>query len=56
MAKPDPVEEAMKRICLDWPKKPYWIYTSPDQDKVYRQMRRDVCPELFKNNNKVKIS
>lgn len=49
MAKPDPVEEAMKRICLDWPKNPYWIFTSPDQHKVYRQMRQDVCPEEFKN-------
>jgi|TARA_A100000164_G_C21393043_1_gene534124 hypothetical protein len=49
MDRPDPVEEAMKRICMDWPKNPRWIYTSPDQDKVYRQMRTDVCPEAFKN-------
>ena len=49
MEKPDPVDEEMKRFCLDWPKNPDWIYTSPDRHKVYRQMRQDVCPELFKN-------
>lgn len=49
MEKPDPVEEAIKRILLEWPKNPHWIFTSPDRVKVYRQMRTDVCPELFKN-------
>lgn len=45
----DPVEKAIRRICDEWPKDPYWIYTSPDGNKVYRQMRNDVCPDIFKN-------
>tara|TARA_B100000927_G_scaffold170616_1_gene137588 strand:+ start:724 stop:966 length:243 start_codon:yes stop_codon:yes gene_type:complete len=44
------MEKAMKRICLDWPKNPHWIFTSPDGDKIYRQMRTDVCPDVFKND------
>jgi hypothetical protein len=45
----DKLDKAIRRIVDEWPKNPRWIYTSPDQDKVYRQMRRDVCPEAFKN-------
>lgn len=45
----DKLDKAIKRITMDWPADPYWIYTSPDQNKVYRQMRQDVCPEVFKN-------
>ena len=46
----DKVEEAIKRIVLEWPRNPRWIYTSPDGVKVYRAMRQDVCPEIFKND------
>ena len=45
----DAVEKAIRRICDEWPSEPRWIYTSPDGDKIYRQMRTDVCPEIFKN-------
>ena len=46
----DKLDRAIKRITMDWPANPHWIYTSPDQIKVYRQMRQDVCPEEFKNS------
>ena len=46
----DKLDKAIRRIVDEWPKNPRWIYTSPDQDKVYRQMRRDVCPDIFKND------
>jgi hypothetical protein len=45
----DSVEKAIRRICDEWPSDPRWIYTSPDGDKVYRQMRTDTCPDIFKN-------
>jgi len=45
----DKLDKAIRRITEDWPANPHWIYTSPDQKKVYRQMRQDVCPEEFKN-------
>jgi len=45
----DKLDKAIRRITDDWPAEPHWIYTSPDQRKVYRQMRQDVCPEVFKN-------
>ncbi|MDA8842150.1 hypothetical protein N9N08_00560 [bacterium] len=46
----DKLDKAIKRITMDWPAEPRWIYTSPDQKKVYRQMRHDVCPKEFKNS------
>ena len=46
----DTMEKAIRRICDEWPSDPRWIFTSPDGDKVYRQMRRDVCPDIFKNS------
>ena len=46
----DKLDKAIKRITMDWPKNPHWIYTSPDKKHVYRQMRQDVCPEEFKND------
>ena len=46
----DSVEKAIRRICDEWPSEPCWIFTSPDGNKVYRQMRRDVCPDIFKND------
>jgi hypothetical protein len=46
----DKLDRAIKRITMDWPANPHWIYTSPDQIKVYRHMRQDVCPEEFKNS------
>ena len=46
----DTMEKAIRRICDEWPSDPCWIFTSPDGDKVYRQMRRDVCPDIFKND------
>ena len=45
----DTMEKAIRRICDEWPSDPHWIFTSPDGDKVYRQMRRDICPDIFKN-------
>ena len=45
----DKLDKAIRRITDDWPAEPYWIFTSPDGNKVYRQMRQDVCPEVFKN-------
>jgi|TARA_B100001094_G_scaffold266589_1_gene269528 hypothetical protein len=45
----DKLDKAIRRITDDWPAEPRWIFTSPDQNKVYRQMRQDVCPEIFKN-------
>ena len=46
----DTMEKAIRRICDEWPSDPRWIFTSPDGNKVYRQMRRDVCPDVFKND------
>ena len=46
----DTMEKAIRRICDEWPSNTRWIFTSPDGDKVYRQMRRDVCPDVFKND------
>ena len=46
----DTMEKAIRRICDEWPSNPRWIFTSPDGDKVYRQMRTDVCPDIFKND------
>lgn len=46
----DTMEKAIRRICDEWPSDPRWIFTSPDGDKVYRQMRTDVCPDIFKND------
>ena len=46
----DKLDKAIKRITMDWPAEPRWIYTSPDQKKVYRQMRHDVCPKESKNS------
>lgn len=45
----DKLDKAIRRITEDWPAEPHWIYTSPDQNKVYRQMRQDVCPDIFRN-------
>jgi hypothetical protein len=45
----DKLDKAIRRITDDWPAEPYWIFTSPDGNTVYRQMRQDVCPEVFKN-------
>lgn len=46
----DTMEKAIRRICDEWPSNPRWIFTSPDGNKVYRQMRKDVCPDIFKND------
>ena len=46
----DTMEKAIRRICDEWPSDPRWIFTSPDGDKVYRQMRTDICPDIFKND------
>jgi|TARA_A100001011_G_scaffold390343_2_gene473620 hypothetical protein len=47
----DKVEQAIRRIVNEWPKNPRWIYTTPDNGKhVYRAMRTDVCPEVFKDS------
>ena len=46
----DKVEEAIKRIVLEWPRNPRCIYTSPDGVNVYRSMRTDICPDIFKND------
>ena len=46
----DTMEKAIRRICDEWPSNPRWIFTSPDGDKVYRQMRTDICPDIFKND------
>ena len=46
----DTMEKAIRRICDEWPSNPRWIFTSPDGNKVYRQMRKDVCPDVFKND------
>lgn len=46
----DTMEKAIRRICDEWPSDPRWIFTSPDGNKVYRQMRTDVCPDVFKND------
>ena len=46
----DKTEYAIKRLTDEWPKEPYWIYTTPDQGKtLYRAMRTDVCPDCFKD-------
>lgn len=51
MSKNEKIDYAIKRICFDWPANPYWIYTSPDRGKtVYRAMRTDVCPDIFKDS------
>lgn len=51
MAQLDKVDKAIRRICDEWPVEPYWIYTTPDNGKhVYRAMRTDVCPEVFKDS------
>lgn len=46
----DKLDKAIKRITMDWPAEPYWIYTTPDNLNIYRSMRQDVCPEEFKNS------
>lgn len=47
----DDLDLAERRLKGDWPKNPYWIYTTPDNGKhVYRAMRTDVCPEIFKDS------
>ena len=45
----DKLDKAIRRIVDEWPSEPHWIYTSPDGNKVYRQMRHDVCPDIFRN-------
>ena len=48
----DNFDYAVKRITGEWPKNPYWIYTTPDKEKtLYRSMRTDVCPECFKDSH-----
>lgn len=47
----DKLDKAIRRIVDEWPSDPHWIYTSPDGRKVYRQMRQDVCPDVFRNKN-----
>lgn len=42
---------AERRLKGTWPKNPYWIYTTPDNGHtVYRAMRTDVCPDIFKDS------
>jgi len=56
MSKNDKIDYAVKRICFDWPANPYWIYTSPDQGKtIFRAMRIDVCPDIFKDSHGVPL-
>ena len=51
MDDPDKVDIAIRRLVNEWPRNPYWIYTSPDNGKtVYRAMRNDVCPEVFRDS------
>jgi hypothetical protein len=48
----DALDHAERRLKYNWPKDPYWIYTTPDNGKtVYRAMRTDVCPEVFKDSS-----
>jgi len=46
----DVLDHAERRLRGDWPMNPFWIYTSPDNGKhVYRAMRTDVCPDVFRD-------
>ena len=52
----DKIDHAVRRICDEWPAEPCWIYTTPDQGKtLYRAMRTDVCPDIFKDAHGVPL-
>jgi hypothetical protein len=49
----DKLDKAVARIRGEWPSDPIpWIFTTPDQGKtVYRAIRTDVCPDIFKDSH-----
>jgi len=48
----DVLDRAERRLKGEWPSNPRWIYTTPDNGKhVYRAMRTDVCPDVFKDTS-----
>ena len=49
----DKLDKAVARIRGEWPSDPIpWIYTTPDKGKtIYRAIRSDVCPEIYKGKD-----
>lgn len=48
----DKLDKAVARIRGEWPSEPIpWIFTTPDRgETVYRAIRTDVCPDIFKDS------
>tara|TARA_R110000868_G_scaffold312040_1_gene572989 strand:- start:452 stop:700 length:249 start_codon:yes stop_codon:yes gene_type:complete len=49
----DKLDKAVARIRGEWPSDPIpWIYTTPDKGRtIYRAIRSDVCPEIYKGKD-----